>query len=301
MNGIVLKGLDGANPLAFFCAIGVLRLVSSSIPGAKLRWVLDGRWKPELLGTGLDEAELLGLLESAAWVPTDSFAELGKNITVPPDVFRSFAARAANEANTLDRRAADFAAAFGSDGCVDEKLPRIEYTSMCFITGSGHQDFLETMKALTALAGTEFLRRALFGTWEATDKGLSMRWDPGDAREYALRWNNPGPEGAWTMWGANRLAVEALPLFPTSPTAKGLETVGFRYSNKQEMLTWPMWSGALGIDMVRSLLAHGALQEDATDRRVLGALGVPEVFRSLRVRIGAGANFKVSFRPSRSV
>jgi hypothetical protein len=253
----------------------------------------------------LDEADLPGFLEAGDWVPIEALAELGANITVPPATFRAFAASAATVANPGDRRAADYAVAFGSEACVAEKLDRIEYTSLCFITGSGHQDFIGTMKGLAAGAGAEYLRRALFGAWEATDKGLSMRWDPGDAREYALRWNNPGPEGAWTMWGANRLAVEGLPLFPTSPTTRRLETAGFRVSRKdgrtEESLTWPIWKGALDVDTVRSLLGRQELQTDGPDRRVMEAIGVAEVFRALRVRIGAGANFKVSFRPARSV
>ena len=38
------------------------------------------------------------------------------------------------------------------------------------------------------------------------------------------------------MWGANLLAVHALPLFPTQPTQHGLRTTGFRVGARGR---WP--------------------------------------------------------------
>jgi hypothetical protein len=149
-------------------------------------------------------------------VPADTFIEaLGnKNITVDAATFGRLAKQAGEAALFHDRRAADFAVSFGSESCEDTRKDRIEYTSFCFITGSGHQDFQETMRALVERVRLNDIRKTLFVPWDYADKGCSMRWDPGDAQEYALRWNNPGPEGVWTVWGANRLAIEALPLFP---------------------------------------------------------------------------------------
>jgi len=43
------------------------------------------------------------------------------------------------------------------------------------------------------------------------------------------------------------------------------------------------------------------LQADAPEHEVLLAMGVKEVYRAQRVRIGQGANFKVSFRPARTI
>lgn len=78
------------------------------------------------------------------------------------------------------------------------------------------------------MAVVEHLREALFGPWRYENDGLSMRWDPDDAKEYALRWRDPSIGGVSSVWGANRLAFEALPLFPTVPTEAGLRTTGFR-------------------------------------------------------------------------
>jgi hypothetical protein len=41
--------------------------------------------------------------------------------------------------------------------------------------------------------------------------------------------------------------------------------------------------------------------DDKLDHRSLRAFGIEEIYRAPRVRIGQGANFKVSFRPARAV
>ena len=213
------------------------------------------------------------------------------------DLVRSAAAHTRG----ADRRAADFVAAFGSDVIEDRDKDRIAYTDLCFITGSGHQHFLGTARGLAESSGAAHLSEALFGPWRYSDKGLSMRWDPDDAKEYALRWRDPSIGGASSVWGANRLAFEALPLFPTVPKGKGLRTTGFRRHDRLHEFTWPLWTQSATMDTVRSLLSLCALQEVAPDRVQLQSMGVGEVFRVQRVRIGQRANFKVSFRPARAV
>ena len=132
-----------------------------------------------------------------------------------------------------------------------------------------------------------------------------MRWDPRDAAEYAFRWGDPSSEGASSVWGANLLAVHALPLLATQPTQNGLRTTGFREGGRGRWpeFSWPIWTHPAGVDMVRSLLSLQDLQKTDTeiDRRCLKARGIEEIYRAPRVRIGQGANFKVSFRPARAV
>ena len=43
------------------------------------------------------------------------------------------------------------------------------------------------------------------------------------------------------------------------------------------------------------------LDEDPPDHRQLEPMGIAAVYRAQRVRIGQGANFKVSFRPARAI
>jgi hypothetical protein len=303
MNSIVFRGIDGANPLGFLAALGTLRLLHLLWPDGeiRMRWAAEGTWQPEISGAPLeDEMELCRLLHTQAhWAPLEAFDELGNNLTVERPLFASVVRKVAAVATGADRRASDFAAAFGSDVMEDKKRGRMEYTSLCFITGSGHQDFLGTARALAQSTGPEHLQEALFGPWCYGNKGLSMRWSPDDAKQYAMRWYDPGPEGVSSVWGANRLAFEALPLFPAAPTATGLQTTGFR--DRARQFTWPVWTQEAGLDTVRSLLSLCHIIEEIPDRAKLRGIGIDEVFRAQRVRIGQGANFKVSFRPAQSV
>jgi hypothetical protein len=231
----------------------------------------------------------------------DSFAELGSNLTVAAATFAPVAAQGALNSRLSDRRAGDFSCAFACEVIDDPKKDRVEYTDLCFITGSGHQNFLGSARALAECCQPKHLHEALFGPWRNADKGHSFRWDPDDAKEYALMFQNPGPLGVQSVWGANRLAFEALPLFPVVPNRRGLLTTGFERMNRKDEFTWPIWTQPAGLDVCRGLLGLPDLQEPLPDRAVLGARGIAEIFRAQRVRIGQGANFKVSFRPARSV
>src|SRR4051812_27181649 len=197
---IELSALDGANPLAFLASLGVLRLVHSAGVPVKMGWVRTGMWHPELVGVD-DAGRLCALLSSGtkSELPIPACESLGKNITVSPDCFAQFVTAAYDGAKNGNRKVADFAATFGSEVVADDK-GRIEYTELCFITGSGHQHFLGTMKGLSDVVTEEHIRDALFGKWERL-KGLSMRWDPSDAAEYAFRWADPSAEGASSVWG----------------------------------------------------------------------------------------------------
>ena len=302
---LVLRALDGSSPLAFLAALGTLRLAHLSKPGAGLRMGWERRggfWRPKLSGLDGNEEELCELLMQAPWAPIEKFRPLGRNLTVASKVFQPFVREAHRVATRQDRRAADFAAAFGSEVCEDKKRDRIEYTDLCFITGSGHQDFLGTMDGLARSVTAAHIRDALFGNWRA-ERGLSMRWDPSDAAEYALRWEDPSSKGAFAVWGANRLAAEALPCFPAVPANGRLQTTGFRFDrdSRWDEFTWPIWTPLAGFEVVRSLMSLAELQKDEPEREMLRAMGIEEIYRAQRVRIGQGANFKVSFRPARVV
>lgn len=299
---IILRALDGSNPLAFLAALGALRLLHMSRPDSiRMHWTRSGGfWRPVLSGLQTNEDDLCDLLMSARWAPVEEFEQIGRNLTVPSSTFKAFVDKAQKAASPDDRSAADFAAAFGCEVCEDKEKGRIEYTDFCFITGSGHQDFLGTIAALSEKVTAGHVREALFGPWRA-EKGLSMRWDPSDAAEYALRWDDPGPKGAWAVWGTNRLAAEGLPCFPAIPVKNTLQTTGFKRRNRQDEFTWSIWAKPASFDTIRSLLSCSEIQKEKPDRDILRAIGVEQIYRAQRVRIGQGANFKVSFRSARAV
>jgi hypothetical protein len=144
--------------------------------------------------------------------------------------------------------------------------------------------------------------KTIFAPWQYDDpiETHSLRLDPyEDSRSrYALRWDNPGdgnPERkkSGAMWGANRLAIEAFAFFPVAPVNGQLETTGFT-QRKGTFWTWPIWEVPIGLEVIKSLLAHAELQKENPKRRNLYAIGVVEVFRSQRISKDKYRNFTPS-------
>ena len=296
--GLLLNGLDGGNPLGFLAAVGVLRVATGadSPSNWRVRWEsAGGRWSPVLTGDtritadGLIELLMPTLIE----MKDDPSFGFAKDLTINCREFREVAQSAFDTADLTDRHYADFIAAFGCDSHpISAKDPRIQDTALRTMSGAGHQHFIGSMRELVEETDAAHLRASLFEPWQYADPKPSLRWDPVDDRRYALRWRAPSGDPVRTMRGANRLAVEALPLFPTAPGERRLQTTGFSQRRGQGVLfTWPIWEGPLNIDTLRSLLGMAELQEPRPDRKILRARGVVEIYRSQRITEGKYRNF----------
>ena len=223
-NGsLLMAGLDGANPLAFLAALGTLRGLTLAWPERRVRlsWTLRDTWRPRLHTGGCtpsEEETLDGLERFMELRPGHDALEIGDNLPLPSDAFRGHALSAAEAASTApeSRAEADFIAAFGCDAVQSAgRKGQIQETALRTL-GAGQTQFLKPMRDLAEKTTREHLRRCLFAPWKREDSRLSLRWDPEDDRRYAHRWRDPTASGEEpkTEWGANRLAFEALPLFP---------------------------------------------------------------------------------------
>lgn len=295
-SGILLNGLDGSNPLGFLAAIGTLRIATEANSSANWRisWEEQGgHWSPVLLGDiALTADGLIELLMPALTEMKDAF-KFANDLTINCEEFRQVAQAAYNLAELTDRHYADFIAAFGCDSLpISAKNSRIQDTALRTMSGAGHQHFIGSMRELVESTKSDHLRASLFEVWQYSDPKPSLRWDPLDDRRYALRWKEPSGDPVRTMRGANRLAVEALPLFPTAPGEQHLHTTGFSQRRGEGVLfSWPIWEGALSIEVVRSLLSLAELQKSLPDRKSLLALGVVEIYRSQRITRDKYRNF----------
>lgn len=301
MSELILNGLDGGHPLGYLAALGALRVTSLEWPQgqAKMHWAnQSGGWRACLtLPAEMDQETWLAFLHASLRFP-DSLApfSLADDLTIPCSAFRAAALRAGTEATRQDRRYADFLAAFGSEAIESQingkKTGDITDTAFRTMSGAGHQHFLGFMRELAKATEIEHLRQALFQPWSYTDPGPSLRWDPRDDRRYALRWRQPSGDPTRTVRGANRLAIEALPLFPTAPLGRRVETTGFNQRRRQGVFwTWPIWTTPLTLDVVSSLLALQELSKEVPDRRCLTPLGIAEIYRSQRITEGKYRNF----------
>jgi hypothetical protein len=314
MTRHVGRGPDGSNLLGFLCALGTLACLRSAWPDEKPRlgWTFwEAAWRPvwELARPHTDEELARAAYDVLQRHPEPpGYGLLDPNLHVEPEAFRVFLEQAAQEAHPSSRRDADFGLAYGCEATVQNG--RIQDTALRALTGAGHQDFLGSIAKLGTLTTFDHVFGALFRPWSYADPPPSLRWDPADDRRYAYRADNPATSKTRpTVRGANRLAVEALPFFPTAPSGRELVTTGFRHLPAAErggrtrwLLRWPIWADALPLDVVRSLLTHPGLWA-AEDLPSLRALGVVEVYECERISEGQYRNFTpasacLGFRPA---
>jgi hypothetical protein len=288
-NEIELIGIDGGNPLGFLAAVGAALVASSFAPGTKLFWrPLAGAWRPVISGHEDGPEILLKNLHQALHSASTGHFEIDKRLPFEAAKFLAALDGTSRETTPKNRRTADFLAAFGSEavqdkGVFEDTLFRMVRSGDAAGQGLPHYA-LENRKA----TGLTELRRTLFEAWDYRDDGFSLRLDPLEDQRYALRWKNPSKstlsDGPGTMLGANTLALEALPLFPSVVSSGQLLTTGFhRNRQRQTFFTWPIWECPLAIDSLRSLLAVAKLREDKPPRKELARMGILEVYRCQRI------------------
>jgi hypothetical protein len=298
---LTLTGPDGANPLGFLCALGVLRTLSNAWPNSevKMKWTQIGAaWRPVLRAShadldGKDEAGQKKVIVNAI------LAELRRtkghpmkkwrgSHDIPAADYRAYAFYARErlfDQNQSDHRPAEWAAALACDQITDEK-GNVKDTAFRTMSGQGHQYFLEQMQLLQQSVKAQHIDEALF-EWRYKYEQLNLRFEPFEDRRHALRWKSPDEDTIKTVWGANRLAAEGLPLYPVFPVHGELRTVGFRsFSKDNTFWTWPLWNGFLNVSVVRSILALPALQAEQPSRDELLPLGIVEVYRTQRINVG---------------
>jgi hypothetical protein len=244
----------------------------------------------------------LARLKSA--VPSLELA-LGQRPDCTIQEFRQHAAAILAETAPRKRTTADLLASFGTE-IADAENERIQPTAFCFITGSGHQWFLDTARQLMAETSADKLREALFLPWAYTDERLTMRWDPLDDRRYALMDRDPTATDnkSTTVWMANLLGYFALAVFPCAALARGAATACWSMDNEAPAFRWPLWSHPLRSDSIRSLLTHRAFaapdyEGDRKDFRTeLHARGVAAIFSARRIQVGNPPLHKINFSPA---
>ncbi len=282
-RSVSLTGLDGSNPLSFLAALGIVQVLRN----ATLYWKCgDNFWRPCIAADAHTEEEL------AARVFRSLDSELGmpwrvnKRLPFGAIEFREEMLKSIRVPD-FGRRVLDLLAAFGSEAIVDDDTGNFQDTAFRMVrSGDANKCGMPDYACRNAERCRESdIHAALFGPWTYAPK-LSLRWDPGENKEYALQANNPSSESPLCAVGANRLAIEALSLYPTMPGTRGLETVGFtRVRDAKDLeFRWPIWDVPLGIDTIRSLLTCPLLYKAATSVEQLREMGIATVFSARQIR-----------------
>jgi hypothetical protein len=308
----MLSALPAGNPVGFLAAVGALSATDRAFAQMRptMGWVQGNTgWTPELsLNADLSIDELVeGIHRELAALSRCGAFSIADDLSIPVNDFRKTTAAGAAASSAADRLFVDYLSAFGSEAI--EAAPGgkpnglISDTAFRTMSGSGHQHFLGAMRTFIEDTTVEHLRSALFDNWTYNDpvEKHSMRWDPVDDVRYALRWRNPsgdpGRKSGGSSWGANLLAIEGFRHFPTMPVTGSLRTTGFsHWKRRGTYWTWPIWTGQIQLETIRSLVALRELQiddlgNDLKSREKLRQCGVREVFRVQRITQGKFRNF----------
>ncbi|MHB1329771.1 MAG: type I-G CRISPR-associated protein, Cas3-extension family [Gemmatimonadales bacterium] len=307
-------GLDGQNPLGFFAALGLLRVLDeharaneverpalafSATPPFTARVVFDAT---------LAQVKAIVLADAAAQGASVALrlAYGGDGTLCSPDTtgatrdlkpLPSTARQFLKLAIEGGRRDSDLAAGMLSD-VVQDNNGASKPTAFHF--SAGQQAFLEMVEALRTGIDDAFLDEALVGPWRNTSKLPSLAWDSSVARLYALRASDPSGEKRGSTPAANWLAVHALAYFLVMPERSRTRTV-LRTTNvgigwKDVPFTWPLWSEPVESAVVASLMRLDSARRTQRERH---ALGISGVFRSRILRTDQGGYG--SFTPSEVV
>ena len=288
---LALPALQGSSLLGFMASLGAFRTLAMLPEGSevRMRWVpRAGSYCPVLrLPSPAAPDVIVEKVHAALRGLADHYViTVDKDLKIPRGVFRKLAARSAEDfLGHNDLTAASLVAAFGCDAVGNEEGAILD-TAFRTMSGAGHQHFLEFMNLLAKETTLEQLREALFGPWRYRDSSPTMRWDAEDDRRYALRWDEPSKDPVRTVRGANLLAIASLPFFSVIPTSSTtVATTGFcGRGSRDTFVTWPIWTGWLALDVVRSLMGlRQLLERDETSASVLEMYGVAATYRSQRI------------------
>lgn len=304
--------LRADNLVAFMAALGTLRVSTLIWPDLdpRLAWSdQEDCWSATLrLNGAVSQGEFIAQLHAYLAAQSNASAiNIADDLTISSHDFHMMLDDARNKVDASARTEIDFLAAFGSDA-VESKTGgkptgNIADTAFRTMSGAGHQHFLGTMRTIIGDTTAQHLERALFSAWTYTDpmQNHSLRWDPNDDIRYALQWTEPSKNNdrkkMGVVWGAYRLAIEALPLFATAPQAGRLSTTGFSGSGRNVQFAWPIWDLFIHLDTAISLVALAKLKSENPDRAELAKRGIREIFRCHRITQGKFRNF-TSARPA---
>jgi CRISPR-associated endonuclease/helicase Cas3 len=297
-------GLNGANPLGFLAAIGMFRHVATELDCEILmEWeVAGGTWSPTLFGIPPElgsESKFLDWLFGS--LQADPEGHWLKRLNELPEdrlgLSRPSAySDAAEEAVWHDRIAADWLSCNGSELC--------EAVSNNQLQTARRDYFPENAVAIIRTVKRDHLERTLFRQWDYADPihKVSLHLEPREDRRHAYQWHRPVSDPTRVlrggMVGANRLAMEAWPLYQSVSFRGGLQTVGFQGTRplKGILWTWPLWTVPVALCDLTPILNLEELQlvsdgPSAEARNSLLARGIGAAFRLRRILVEKTPNF----------
>ena len=155
------------------------------------------------------------------------------------------------------------------------------------------------LRSIMQRTTAKHLNRSLFVAWDYADAldNQSLHWEPSEDRRHAYQWHMPSGDPTRKkrggMLGANRMALESWPLFPSFPDKKmRVATRGFEGNRAADTFwTWPMWRQPLTRDAAVSMLGLPMMHGEANGPVGFQCYGVIAAFRLQRILVGKTPNF----------
>lgn len=267
MNRLRLNGLNGANPLGFLAAVGLLRLVhSKGREETRLGFADDGTFSawiecdtlPDLPGIIAADAEAAS--SAPPWrLEYEKVEKRGArrvaDLKAPPPAFSSFLRLALEEWADGRTERADYAAAYATDvardGNGNTKPTALHFTA-------ANQQFLGTIEEIRAAVTREWAERTLHMPGQ-TQPGSNVRWDPDAERNRALMSEDPQKLDTVVNAPLEWLAFRGLPAFPCVPVGARVLTSCVTGRRQGEFkFHWLLWGVGATYPTVRSLLLQAA-------------------------------------------
>lgn len=277
---MVLRGLNGRNPMAYFAALGTLFAVARMRPEAspRLHW-LRRPIPRAVLTAHLPGGDLIEVLDAdrAEWF--NCVALRGPNEVPFEDVKLSaieqrrylLACRDAADGG----RSAGLASALVAEGSFagkgDGKPTDLHFTA-------GQQRFLSIARVLQDQVTRDDLSEAVLGPWSYRKALPTFKWDVSDDRVYALSASDPSKETKYTVPGADWLALVGLSAYSAIRDGGRSRPPGSGGTWKYGRFRWGLWSEPLEADAVRASVATG------WDPDFVGSQGIG-AFRVLEARV----------------
>lgn len=304
LNALPLAGLEGTNPLAFLAALGTLRVLSMTPADLRPSWLGE----ETRLSWGLRDQPAVAVLHTAEPVAADELVEFVATLLVADP--RRHPSRAAlslmSAGEDYDRvQLYDLTAS-------RETRDQADWASAMFIelapeVGSQlmvvRRDYVEgNFNSVMERTRSHHLFRTLFETWDYADAldNQSLHWEPSEDRRHAYQWyqasGDPTRKKCGGMLGANRLALEAWPLFISMSSRGRACTRGFSGSRANDTRwTWPLWFRPMNINAIVSLLSLAELQHETVHSPTLSSYGIFQANRCRRILVGKTPNLTPAY------
>ena len=329
-DAIELRGLDGATPLGFMAAVGLLNVVTASsrslnMPAPLLAWIYRGAWNAALTCergiTSVVEAVMNDLKRpSIKRVLELSYPKLENDNKNKSKIVKSFSglrppvgvlrAWLDDCMQRSDWEALSFLSSLmietASESIKPENCPTLVHVGLA-VDGT-RADALTQSAAQTVFDFTsknqQFLDQArIIATTFNSDEAMAELFGEsgGVLTDRTMGWDpREDRPGALFSQAASRrypvlewLAFRALPLFPLAGAGELAITTSCRGRRKKGQFRWCVWSGNATLQALRSL--NRTIYSATQSSQCRQALGIAEVFES---ELGKGADgYSGVFRP----